>query len=78
MNLTQAAALLGISLKTLRTAAEQGEIEATHPLAEGPWLFRRAILEREETKGLVERVRRRRSHPTGLKYRQPNLFESTT
>jgi hypothetical protein len=36
MNLTQAAVLLGISPKTLRVAAEQGEIEATHPLAEGP------------------------------------------
>jgi hypothetical protein len=78
MNLTQAAALLGISPKTLRVAAEQGEIEATHPLAEGPWLFKRVILEREETKCLVERVRRRRSHPTGPKYRQPNLFESMT
>jgi DNA invertase Pin-like site-specific DNA recombinase len=74
MNLTQAAALLGISPKTLRIAAERGEIEATHPLAEGPWLFKRAILEREETKCLVERVRRRRSHPTGLKYRQSNFF----
>ncbi|MGH8525012.1 MAG: helix-turn-helix domain-containing protein, partial [Gammaproteobacteria bacterium] len=78
MNLTQAAVLLGISPKTLRVAAEQGEIEATHPLAEGPWLFKRAILEREETKCLVERVRRRRSHPTGPKYQQPNLFESMT
>ena len=78
MNLTQAAALLGISPKTLRVAAEQGEIEATHPLAEGPWLFKRAILEREETKCLVERVRRHRSHPTGPKYRQSNLFESMT
>jgi DNA invertase Pin-like site-specific DNA recombinase len=78
MNLTQAAALLGISPKTLRVAAEQGEIQATHPLAEGPWLFKRAILEREEIKCLVERVRRRRSHPTGPKYREPNLFESMT
>jgi DNA invertase Pin-like site-specific DNA recombinase len=78
MNLTQAAALLGISPKTLRVAAERGEIEATHPLAEGPWLFKRAVLKREETKCLVERVHRRRSHPTGPKYRQPNLFESMT
>jgi DNA invertase Pin-like site-specific DNA recombinase len=78
MNLTQAAALLDISTKTLRVAAERGEIEATHPLAEGPWLFKRAILEREETKCLVERVHRRRSHPTGPKYQQSNLFESMT
>src|SRR6266545_3413358 len=78
MNLTQAAALLGISPKTLRIAAERGEIEATHPLAEGPWLFKRAILGCEEAKGFVERVRRRRSHPTGPKYQQSNLFESMT
>jgi len=78
MNLTQAAVLLGISPKTLRIAAERGEIEATHPLAEGPWLFKRAILGCEEAKGFVERVRRRRSHPTGPKYQQSNLFESMT
>jgi helix-turn-helix protein len=78
MNLTQAAALLGVSPKTLRIAVEQGEIEATHPLAQGPWLFKRAILEREETTRFIERVCRRQSHPTGPKYRQPNLFESMT
>jgi len=78
MNLAQAAALLGISPRTLRVAAEQGEIEATHPLPEGPWLFNRAILEREETTRLVERVRSRRAHPAGSKYLQANLFESTT
>jgi hypothetical protein len=77
MNLTQAAAL-DISPKTLRVAAERGEIEGTHPLEEGPWLFKRAILEREEAKCLVERVRRRRSYPTGPKYPQSNLFESMT
>src|SRR6266487_2535395 len=69
-------ALLGMSPKTLRIAAERGEIEATHPLAEGPWLFKRAILEREETKCLVARVHRRRLHSTGPKYQQSNLFES--
>ena len=78
MNLTQAAALLGISPRTLRVAAEQGEIEATHPLPEGPWLFNRAILEREEATRLVERVRSRRAHPAGSKYLQANLFKSTT
>jgi hypothetical protein len=39
---------------------------------------KRAILEREEAKCVAERVRRRRSHPTGPKYRQSNLFESMT
>jgi hypothetical protein len=40
LNLTKAAAHLGISGKTLRLAAESAEIEALHPLPEGPWIFR--------------------------------------
>jgi hypothetical protein len=39
LNLTKAAALLDISAKMLRLAAEAGEIDATHPFAEGPWIF---------------------------------------
>ena len=39
LNLTNAAALLSVSAKTLRLAAESGEIDAIHPLADGPWLF---------------------------------------
>jgi hypothetical protein len=36
MNLTEAASVLGISARTLRLAVERGEIEADHPLADGP------------------------------------------
>src|SRR5436190_12762905 len=39
-----AAKLLQIAPKTLRLAAEAGEIEAIHPLADGPWIFARAAL----------------------------------
>ena len=42
LNLTKAAAHLGIAAKTLRLAAESGEIEAIHPLPDGPWIFSRA------------------------------------
>jgi len=45
LNLTNAAALLGVSAKTLRLAAENGEIDAIHPLADGPWLFSRVVLD---------------------------------
>jgi Cytochrome bd terminal oxidase subunit II len=38
----QGAKLLGIAPKTLRRAAEAGEIEALHPLPDGPWIFARA------------------------------------
>ena len=78
MNLTRAAAVLGVSPKTLRLAAEQHEIEAMHPLEEGPWLFRRPTLQAEAAKRLVDRVRSRRSTRAGQRNRQPDLFVSMT
>jgi DNA invertase Pin-like site-specific DNA recombinase len=63
LNLTQAAAHLRISTKTLRLAAESGEIQALHPLPEGPWLFSRAVLEESAAKTVVERARQRARHP---------------
>jgi hypothetical protein len=77
MNLSKAAARLGISAKILRVAAERGHIDAVHPLGEGPWLFNRSVLETDAAQRLVERVRERRA-PTGHLVRQPGLFESTT
>ena len=77
MNLSKAAARLGISAKILRIAAERGHIDAVHPLGEGPWLFNRSVLETETAQHLVERVRARRT-PAGRLIRQPGLFESTT
>ncbi len=78
MNLTRSAALLGVSPKTLRLAAEQREIEAAHPLADGPWLFRRSTLRSEAATRLVERIRDRRSPPAGRATPQPDLFLSMT
>lgn len=63
MNLTQAADLLDISSRTLRLAVEQGEIEAEHPLATGPWVFRRSALEADAVANLVARVHRRQPTP---------------
>jgi hypothetical protein len=59
MNLTAAADVIGISARTLRLAVERGEIEADHPLADGPWVFRRSALETPAAATLVARVRRR-------------------
>jgi DNA invertase Pin-like site-specific DNA recombinase len=78
MNLTQAAAYLQISAKTLRMAAESGEIQAVHPLPDGPWLFARAILQSDTAKKVVLRARQGAKHPTGLRQEQNNLFDSTT
>jgi DNA invertase Pin-like site-specific DNA recombinase len=78
MNLTRAAAFLGISPKTLRLAAERREIEALHPLPDGPWLFQRSALQIEAAKHLVERARSRHSPPAGQQNREPDLFASMT
>jgi len=78
LNLTKAAAHLDISAKTLRLAAEAGQIESIHPLAEGPWIFSRAVLEGSAAKLIVERARQAAGHPTGPHPDQQNLFDSTT
>jgi hypothetical protein len=41
MNLTEAAAFLGVSPRTIRLAVDRGEISAEHPLPDGPWIFQR-------------------------------------
>ena len=58
MNLTEAARLLGVSARTLRIAAERGEIEAQHPLADGPWLFHCSAIDSKAAAALVARVKR--------------------
>jgi DNA invertase Pin-like site-specific DNA recombinase len=59
MNLTEAAHALGVSPRTLRLAVERGEIEADHPLTEGPWVLKRRDLETPAAATFVARVRRR-------------------
>ena len=76
LNLTKAAAHLGVSAKTLRLAAESTEIEALHPLADGPWIFSRASLSGSAAHALVERARQTARHPTGPHPDQQNLFNS--
>jgi hypothetical protein len=56
MNLTEAASRLGISPRTLRLAVERGEIEAAHPLADGPWMFQRSVLETPSAAAVVAQV----------------------
>ena len=78
LNLTKAAALLDISPKTLRLAAESGQIDSIHPLAEGPWIFSRAVLSGSAAKMIVERARLGAGRPTGPNPDQQNLFSSTS
>jgi len=56
LNLTEAARELRLSPRTLRMAAERGEIAAEHPLADGPWVFNREALLTQAAAALVERA----------------------
>jgi DNA invertase Pin-like site-specific DNA recombinase len=76
LNLTKAAAHLGISAKTLRIAAESTEIEGFHPLPDGPWIFSRAILDGSAAQTLAARAHRAAKYPSGLRLGQQNLFSS--
>ena len=76
LTLTKAAAHLGISAKTLRLAAQTTDIQAVHPLPEGPWIFSRAIIDGSAARALVERARRRGGSPAGPRMLQQDLFAS--
>ena len=72
MNLSEAAKQLGMSTRTLRLAVERGEIEAQHPLTDGPWLFHRDTLQTTAATTLVERITGRNRQPT-----VPNTEQAT-
>jgi hypothetical protein len=78
LNLSNAARLLKIAPKTLRLAAEAGEIAAIHPLSEGPWIFARADLLASTAQAITERARQSSKYPTGSHPDQQNLFSSIT
>ncbi|AGH51804.1 insertion sequence ATP-binding protein (plasmid) [Sphingomonas sp. MM-1] len=76
LNLGNAARLLGISPKTLRQAAEAGQIEGAHPLPDGPWIFSRSELTTPAARQIVDRARSNPRHPAGSHPDQQNLFSS--
>ena len=78
LNLSNAAQLLHVAPKTLRLAAEAGEIEAVHPLPDGPWIFSRAVLAAPPANAITERARQNPRHPTGSHPDQQSLFSSIT
>jgi DNA invertase Pin-like site-specific DNA recombinase len=78
LNLGKAAKLLKVAPKTLRLAAEAGEIEAIHPLSDGPWIFARAALTTEAATSITERARQNPKYPAGSHPAQQSLFSSMT
>ena len=78
LNLSKAAQLLKIAPKTLRLAAEAGEIGAIHPLPEGPWIFARAALTTSAAQSITERAKQNPKYPAGSHPDQQSLFSSIT
>jgi DNA invertase Pin-like site-specific DNA recombinase len=78
LNLNNAARLLGVAPKTLRLAAEAGEIEGVHPLQDGPWIFSRSELGKQQAQQIVHRARQNPKYPAGSHQDQQNLFPSMT
>lgn len=78
LNLSQAARHIGVAPKTLRIAAEAGEIEGIHPLPEGPWIFSRTELDGSAAHHLAKRARQNPKYPTGSHPDQQSLFSSIT
>jgi len=74
LNLSQAAAIAGVAPRTLRLAAERGEIDATHPLAEGPWIFSRTDLDGSVDRSFAQRVKLHQKHPAVPNPDQQTLF----
>ena len=73
LNLTNASALLNLAPRTLRLAAEAGEVDSLHPLPDGPWLFSRTVLESPAGQSLTARVANRRNarRSTGSESKKP-------
>lgn len=63
LNLTEAARLVGVSARTLRLAVEQGELQAEHPLPDGPWIFRRDHVTTDVARAIAARAARRSRRP---------------
>jgi hypothetical protein len=78
MNQAQAAAFLDISAGALRLAVSRGEIEAQHPLPDGPWVFNRRSLQTPAACELVRRIKTGRRDPAARNTDQSILDFSTT
>jgi hypothetical protein len=78
LNLSQAAAVVGVAPRTLRLAAERRDVKAIHPLPDGPWVFSRPDLKAPTALKLAELSSRSSKHPAEHDVAQQSLFASTT
>ncbi len=78
MNLTDAAAVLDISSRTLRLAIDRGDISADHPFADGPWVISRNVLQCHAAQELKQRAKMGHRRPAVLLSEQHQCLFSTT
>ena len=76
--LTQAASYLGLNAKSLRMAVERGDVQALHPLPDGPWVFKHDHLDETGVRNALGRIQSRRKHPAGQGPQDLSLFEPST
>jgi hypothetical protein len=62
----------------LRLAVSRGEIEAQHPLPDGPWVFNRRDLETSTARELVQRIKNARCDHAARNLDQAILDFSST
>jgi DNA invertase Pin-like site-specific DNA recombinase len=77
LNLTEAAAVVGLSPRTLRLAVERGESPAEHPLPEGPWIFQQTTLGTDAVKALVQRAQQGKPPAIPLDRQRAFAFSGT-
>lgn len=63
MTLSEAATYLNVNPQTVRRYIEREEVEALHPLGDGPWLLKRAELDRPEVQAVFKAIRDHRKAP---------------
>ena len=78
LNLGNAAQILKIAPKTLRLAAEAGEMKSLSSSIGSSWIFARVALTTSAAQSITKRARQNPKYPAGSRPNQQNLFSSIT
>ena len=78
MNLGEAAVYLNVAPKTLRLAAERHDVPSLHPVAAGPWVFRRVDLDDSGGRVRIKPAKGGGTAPTGQNTQQLTFDLSMT
>jgi hypothetical protein len=73
LNLSQAARLVGIANRTLRSGIERGDVAAERPIVCGPWVLNQQSLLSDSATRFLNRVRVGKATPTGQLSEQATL-----